>query len=71
MTIKGPKAIIGYDCELRQSAYLGSHALIGDGVVIGNSTEVKTQYYLIKHRFPISIILGIRFLDMALILGQE
>jgi NDP-sugar pyrophosphorylase family protein len=51
VTIKGP-AIIGYDCELRQSAYLREYALIGDGVVIGNSTEVKNSILFNKAQVP-------------------
>jgi NDP-sugar pyrophosphorylase family protein len=38
--LKGP-AIIGYDCEIRHCAYLREQVIIGNGVVIGNSTEVK------------------------------
>jgi NDP-sugar pyrophosphorylase family protein len=36
----GP-AIIGYDCEIRHCAYLRQQVIIGNGVVVGNSTEVK------------------------------
>jgi NDP-sugar pyrophosphorylase family protein len=38
--IKGP-AIIGRNCEIRHNAYIRGQVLIGDGCVVGNSTEVK------------------------------
>ncbi len=40
VTIKGP-AIIGYNCELRQCAYIRDNVIIGNECVIGNSTELK------------------------------
>ena len=40
--IKGP-AIIGRNCEIRQSAYIRENVLIGDNAVVGNSTEVKNS----------------------------
>ena len=42
VTIKGP-AIIGRDCEIRQSAFIRENALIGDHVVVGNSCEIKNS----------------------------
>ncbi len=42
VTIKGP-AIIGHDCELRQSAYIRENVIIGNDAVIGNSTEIKNS----------------------------
>lgn len=39
-TIHGP-AIIGYDCEIRHAAYLRGNVIIGNEVVVGNSTELK------------------------------
>lgn len=38
--IAGP-AIIGADTEVRQCAFIRGNALVGDGCVIGNSTELK------------------------------
>ena len=38
--IKGP-AIIGRNCEIRHGAYIRDHVLIGDGCLIGNSSELK------------------------------
>lgn len=51
VTIKGP-AIIGYDCELRQSAYIREYVLIGNHVVIGNSTEVKNAVIFNNAQVP-------------------
>jgi NDP-sugar pyrophosphorylase family protein len=42
VTLNGP-AIIGYDCQIRHSAYVREHVLIGNEVVVGNSTEVKNS----------------------------
>lgn len=33
--------IIGHDTEVRQGAFLRGQVLVGDGVVVGNSTELK------------------------------
>ncbi len=38
--ITGP-AIIGADCELRHGAYLRENVILGDGCIVGNSTEIK------------------------------
>jgi NDP-sugar pyrophosphorylase family protein len=38
--IKGP-AIIGRHCEIRHGAYLREHVILGDGCVVGNSSELK------------------------------
>lgn len=51
VTIKGP-AIIGCDCELRQSAFIRDYVLVGNGVVIGNSTEVKNSIIFNKAQIP-------------------
>jgi len=42
VTLNGP-AIIGYDCQIRHSAYIREHVIIGNKVVVGNSTEVKNS----------------------------
>jgi len=39
-SINGP-AIIGCNCEIRQCAYIRGNVLVGNGAVIGNSTEIK------------------------------
>lgn len=38
--INGP-AIIGRNCEIRHAAYFRGNVLLGDEVVVGNSTELK------------------------------
>ena len=38
--IDGP-TILGYDTELRPGAYIRGGVLVGDGCVVGNSTELK------------------------------
>ena len=40
VTIVGP-TIIGHKTEIRPGAFIRGNALIGDGAVIGNSTEIK------------------------------
>lgn len=49
--IKGP-AIIGYNCEIRQCAYIRENVIIGDGAVIGNSTEIKNSLLFNKVQVP-------------------
>ncbi len=49
--LKGP-AIIGYDCELRSSAYIRENVLVGNDVVIGNSSEVKNSILFNKVQIP-------------------
>lgn len=39
-TIKGP-AIIGKDTEIRPGAFIRGNVLVGEGAVVGNSTELK------------------------------
>jgi NDP-sugar pyrophosphorylase family protein len=41
-TILGP-AIIGANCQIRHGAFVRSQVICGDGVVIGNATEVKNS----------------------------
>ncbi|MBK6947333.1 MAG: UDP-N-acetylglucosamine pyrophosphorylase [Haliscomenobacter sp.] len=38
--LKGP-AIIGRNCDIRHAAFIRENVLLGDEVVVGNSTEVK------------------------------
>lgn len=40
--LNGP-AIIGKNCEIRHAAYIRKNVIIGDGSVVGNSTEVKNS----------------------------
>jgi NDP-sugar pyrophosphorylase family protein len=49
--IKGP-AIIGYNCELRQCAYIRDNVIIGNECVIGNSTELKNALLFNKVQVP-------------------
>jgi NDP-sugar pyrophosphorylase family protein len=51
VTIKGP-AIIGYNCELRQCAYIRDNVIIGNECVIGNSTELKNSLLFNKVQVP-------------------
>lgn len=49
--IKGP-AIIGYNCEIRHSAYIRDNVIIGNNVVVGNSTEIKNSILFNKAQVP-------------------
>jgi NDP-sugar pyrophosphorylase family protein len=49
--IKGP-AIIGYNCEIRCSAYIRENVIIGNNVVVGNSTEIKNSILFNKVQVP-------------------
>ncbi|WP_160680481.1 UDP-N-acetylglucosamine pyrophosphorylase [Clostridium sp. C8-1-8] len=49
--IKGP-AIIGYNCEIRHSAYLRDNVIIGNEVIVGNSTEIKNSILFNKTQVP-------------------
>lgn len=49
--IKGP-AIIGYNCELRQCAFIRDNVILGNEVVIGNSTELKNSLLFNKVQVP-------------------
>jgi len=49
--IKGP-AIIGYNCEIRQCAYIRENVIIGNEVVVGNSTELKNSLLFNKAQVP-------------------
>lgn len=44
---QGP-AIFGKDCEIRPNAYIRGNVIAGDGVVVGNASEVK-QAILFSH----------------------
>ena len=50
-TILGP-AIIGNDVEIRPGAYLRGNVYIGDGCVVGNSTELKNCILLPRAQVP-------------------
>ena len=39
-SITGP-AIIGKDAEVRHCAFIRGNAIVGEGAVVGNSTELK------------------------------
>jgi len=49
--IKGP-AIIGYNCEIRQCAFIRENVIIGNEVVVGNSTEIKNSLLFNKVQVP-------------------
>lgn len=49
--IDGP-TIIGKDSEIRHCAYIRGNAIIGEGVVIGNSCEVKNAIIFNKSQVP-------------------
>lgn len=51
VTIKGP-AIIGYNCEIRQCAFLRENVIIGNEVVVGNSTEIKNSLLFNRVQVP-------------------
>jgi len=43
--LTGP-TIIGARCEIRQGAYIRGHCLVGDGCVVGHTTEMKHSVML-------------------------
>lgn len=49
--IKGP-AIIGYNSELRHSAFIRENVIIGNNVVVGNSTELKNSIMFNNSQAP-------------------
>jgi NDP-sugar pyrophosphorylase family protein len=49
--IKGP-AIIGYDCAIRHTAYIRENVIIGNGAVVGNSTELKNALLFDEVQVP-------------------
>ena len=61
--IHGP-AIICKDAEVRHCAFIRGKAIVGEGAVVGNSTEL---YYSIKYKFLITIMLEIQYWDINLI----
>lgn len=68
VTIKGP-AIIGYNCELRQCAFIRDYVLVGNSVVIGNSTEIKNSIIFNKVQIPHFNYVGDSVLGYAAHLG--
>ncbi|MEY8336926.1 UDP-N-acetylglucosamine pyrophosphorylase [Lachnospiraceae bacterium 62-35] len=50
-SIKGP-AIICQDAEIRQCAFIRGNALVGEGAVVGNSTELKNVILFDKVQVP-------------------
>lgn len=61
--INGP-AIIGKEAEIRHCAFIRGKAIVGEGAVVGNSTELKMLFYLIRYRFLITIMSVILFSDL-------
>lgn len=50
-TVIGP-AIIGHKTEVRPGAYIRGSVIIGDGAVIGNSTEIKNSIIFDEVQLP-------------------
>ena len=48
----GENIIIGKDVEVRHCAFLRSNALVGEGAVVGNSTELKNVILFDKVQGP-------------------
>lgn len=61
-SINGP-CIIGKGAEIRQCAFIRGNAIVGEGAVVGNSTELKMSFSLIKYRFRITTMSATLFLD--------
>ena len=51
VSITGP-CIIGRDAEVRQCAFIRGKAIVGDGAVVGNSTELKNVILFNKVQVP-------------------
>ena len=51
VSIDGP-CIIGRDAEVRQCAFIRGKAIVGDGAVVGNSTELKNVILFNKVQVP-------------------
>ena len=51
MAIHGP-AIIGKDAEVRHCAFIRGNAIVGEGAVVGNSTELKNVILFNKVQVP-------------------
>ena len=49
--INGP-AIIGKDAEVRHCAFIRGNAIVGEGAVVGNSTELKNVILFNKVQVP-------------------
>lgn len=47
----GP-ALIGADCEIRPNAYVRGNVIVGDGVVLGNATEIKQAIVFSRVQLP-------------------
>ena len=50
-SINGP-CIIGKDAEIRQCAFIRGNAIVGEGAVVGNSTELKNVILFNKVQVP-------------------
>ncbi len=51
VSLKGP-CIIGKDAEIRQCAFLRGNSIVGEGAVVGNSTELKNVILFNKVQVP-------------------
>ena len=48
---RGP-AIMGRNCQIRHGAYVRASMIVGDGCVIGNSSELKNSLLFNDYRVP-------------------
>ena len=67
--LNGP-LIIDEDAEVRHCAFVRGSAIVGKGSVVGNSTELKNDVFLIRFRYPIIIMSAIPFSDINLTWAQ-
>ncbi len=64
----GP-AIFGEDCEIRPGAFVRSNVIAGNGVVLGNSSEVKQSILFSKVQLPHFNYVGDSVLGFGVHLG--
>lgn len=66
--IEGP-AIIGKNCEIRQGAYLRENVVLGNGAIVGHTSELKNVLMLEKAAAPHFAYLGDSILGARVNLG--
>ncbi|NMB00336.1 MAG: UDP-N-acetylglucosamine pyrophosphorylase [Firmicutes bacterium] len=62
-------AIFGKNCEIRPNAYVRGNVIAGDGVVLGNSSEVKQSILFSKVQLPHFNYVGDSILGRGVHLG--
>ncbi|NLL47737.1 MAG: UDP-N-acetylglucosamine pyrophosphorylase [Firmicutes bacterium] len=67
-SLVGP-AIFGDDCDIRPNAYVREHVIAGDGVVLGNASEVKQAILFSKVQLPHFNYVGDSILGLGAHLG--